>query len=47
VTGTNEGGLVEIEKGVVPGELVVLEGMDRLEEGTQVTVRMQDDQAKS
>ncbi len=47
VTRTNEGGLVEIEKGVVPGELVVLEGMDRLEEGTQVTVRMQDDQAKS
>jgi multidrug efflux system membrane fusion protein len=47
VTGTYEGGLVEIQKGLIPGDVVVLEGMDRLEEGTQVTVRMKDDQAKS
>lgn len=47
VTGTSEGEVVEIQKGVAPGEVVVLEGMDRLEEGTQVTVHMKDDNAKS
>jgi multidrug efflux system membrane fusion protein len=47
VTGTSEGEAVEIQKGVAPGEVVVLEGMDRLEEGTQVTVHMKDDNAKS
>jgi membrane fusion protein, multidrug efflux system len=47
VTGTSEGEVVEIQKGVAPGEVVVLEGMDRLEEGTQVTVHMKDDDAKS
>jgi membrane fusion protein, multidrug efflux system len=45
--GTSEGEVVEIQKGVAPGEVVVLEGMDRLEEGTQVTVQMKDDNAKS
>lgn len=47
VTGTSEGDVVEIQKGVAPGEVVVLEGMDRLEEGTQVAVHMKDDDAKS
>lgn len=45
VMGTSEGELVEIQKGLVPGDVVVLEGMDRLEEGTQVTVHMNDDVA--
>lgn len=47
VTGTGEDGLVEIQEGLAPGEVVVLEGMDRLEEGTQVTVHMKDGDAKS
>jgi multidrug efflux system membrane fusion protein len=45
VTGTSEGELVEIQKGLAPGDVVVLEGMDRLEEGTQVTVHMKEDAA--
>ncbi|HEY0342609.1 MAG TPA: efflux RND transporter periplasmic adaptor subunit, partial [Steroidobacteraceae bacterium] len=47
VTGVSEDGLVEIQQGLTPGEVVVLEGMDRLEEGTQVTVQMKDGSAKS
>jgi multidrug efflux system membrane fusion protein len=47
VTGISEGELVEVQKGLVPDDVVVLEGVDRLEEGTQVTVHMKDDKAKS
>jgi multidrug efflux system membrane fusion protein len=43
VTATSESDLVEIQKGLVPGDVVVLEGMDRLEEGTRVTVHMKED----
>ena len=38
--GTAEGGVVEITSGLVAGEVVVLEGVDRLAAGTKVTVQM-------
>lgn len=37
-TGTREGDLVEIVQGLQPGEVVVLEGVDRLAEGSKVAV---------
>jgi len=36
--GTTEGGQVEITEGIKPGDVVVLEGIDRLEDGTAVAV---------
>lgn len=38
--GTHEGGWVEITSGLGAGEVVVLEGVDRLAAGTQVAVQM-------
>ena len=38
--GTTESGVVEIASGLVPGEVVVLEGVDRLAEGSRVAVQM-------
>ncbi|MES2825101.1 MAG: MdtA/MuxA family multidrug efflux RND transporter periplasmic adaptor subunit [Pseudomonadota bacterium] len=38
--GTAEGGLVEITSGLAAGEVVVLEGVDRLAAGTKVAVQM-------
>jgi len=43
--GTVEGGVVEIINGLKAGEVVVLEGVDRLSSGTKVAVQMKD-QAK-
>lgn len=40
--GTAEGGLVEITGGLAAGEVVVLEGVDRLAAGTKVAVQMKD-----
>jgi multidrug efflux system membrane fusion protein len=40
--GTAEGGLVEITAGLAAGEVVVLEGVDRLASGTKVAVQMKD-----
>jgi len=40
--GTVEGGLVEVEKGLKPGETVVLEGVDRLSSGSKVAVQMKE-----
>jgi len=37
-----EGGLVEVEKGLKPGETVVLEGVDRLSSGSKVAVQMKE-----
>jgi multidrug efflux system membrane fusion protein len=37
-TGTSEGDVVEIRQGLQPGEVVVLEGVDRLQEGSRVAV---------
>jgi len=40
--GTIEGGMAEIADGLEPGEVVVLEGVDRLADGSKVTVQMRD-----
>jgi len=45
--GTVEGDSVEIQKGLQPGDLVVLEGVDRLQEGTKVTVRMRGEEVSA
>ncbi len=37
--GTGEGEMVEILQGLMPGDEVVLEGVDRLQEGTRVSIR--------
>jgi multidrug efflux system membrane fusion protein len=47
VVGTNEGELVEIQSGLAPGDLVVLEGVDRLQEGTKVALRMKADESSA
>jgi multidrug efflux system membrane fusion protein len=39
VTGTSEGEFVEIKSGLQPGEVVVLEGVDRLQTGSKVSLR--------
>ncbi|MDR3414708.1 MAG: efflux RND transporter periplasmic adaptor subunit [Nevskia sp.] len=44
--GTIEGGQAEILSGLAPGEVVVLEGVDRLAPGSKVAVRMQGKPAK-
>lgn len=41
-TGTVEGGMVEITSGLTSGEIVVLEGVDRLAAGTKVAVQMKE-----
>jgi multidrug efflux system membrane fusion protein len=38
-TGPSQGNLIAIERGLVPGELVVVEGADRLREGSRVSLR--------
>ncbi|MGH7987437.1 MAG: MdtA/MuxA family multidrug efflux RND transporter periplasmic adaptor subunit [Candidatus Binataceae bacterium] len=39
-TGASEGGLVEITSGLAPGEVVVTNGTDKLQQGSRVTVQM-------
>jgi membrane fusion protein, multidrug efflux system len=46
-TGTAEGEFVEIVKGLQSGEVVVLEGVDRLQTGTKVSTRSKDAAAPS
>ncbi|MGA2091406.1 MAG: MdtA/MuxA family multidrug efflux RND transporter periplasmic adaptor subunit [Endomicrobiales bacterium] len=41
VSGPSEGDNVSIEKGVSPGDIVVIEGADKLKEGTKVDLQMQ------
>jgi len=43
--GTNEGGETEITSGVAPGDVLVMTGVDKLAEGTPVTVQLADDQS--
>lgn len=38
--GLTEGDDVAIDKGLAPGEVVVIDGIDKLQAGTKVTVRM-------
>ena len=40
VVGPSEGDDVSIAKGLAPGEVVVIEGVDRLQQGTKVNARM-------
>jgi multidrug efflux system membrane fusion protein len=40
VVGPSEGDDVAVESGLAPGEVVVIEGMDRLQRGMKVTARM-------
>jgi multidrug efflux system membrane fusion protein len=40
VTGSTEGDETSVEKGLEPGDIVVIDGIDRLERGTKVIVRM-------
>jgi membrane fusion protein, multidrug efflux system len=42
VVGTSEGDEVVIVSGLAPGEVVVIEGVDRLQRGTRVAARMAD-----
>jgi multidrug efflux system membrane fusion protein len=42
VVGPSEGDEVVIESGLAPGEVVVIEGVDRLQRGTKVAARMAD-----
>jgi multidrug efflux system membrane fusion protein len=42
--GTTEGNETEIVSGVAPGDVLVMTGVDKLEEGTKVAVEMADDQ---
>lgn len=41
VTGPSEADQTVIQKGVAPGETVVVEGVDKLQDGTKVTVHLQ------
>ena len=43
-TGTTEGNDTQIISGVAPGDILVMTGVDKLQEGTKVTVEMADDQ---
>jgi len=45
--GVTEGGNTEITGGIAPGEVLVMTGVDKLQEGTPVTVQMADDQPGS
>ena len=42
--GTSEGNDTQIISGVAPGDILVMTGVDKLQEGTKVTVEMADDQ---
>ena len=42
--GTTEGNETEIASGLAPGDVLVMTGVDKLEEGTKVAVEMADDQ---
>ena len=42
VLGPSEGDDVAIESGLAPGEVVVIEGVDRLQRGTKVAARLAD-----
>ncbi len=41
--GTTEGNETEVASGVAPGDVLVMTGVDKLEEGTKVAVEMTDD----
>jgi multidrug efflux system membrane fusion protein len=43
--GVAEGDNAEITSGIDPGDVLVMTGVDKLQEGTPVTVQMADDQA--
>ena len=43
--GTSEGEWVEITKGLQAGDVVVLEGVDRLQNGGKVAVRMRGEES--
>jgi multidrug efflux system membrane fusion protein len=45
VQGVTEGDSTEITSGVAPGDVLVMTGVDKLSEGTRVTVQMADEQA--
>jgi multidrug efflux system membrane fusion protein len=40
VLGPSEGDEIAIESGLTPGEVVVIEGVDRLQRGTKVAARL-------
>lgn len=40
--GTIEGDVAQVEKGIEPGEKVVIDGIDKLQQGSKVNVRMTD-----
>ncbi len=41
---TTDGNSTEVTSGVKPGDVLVMTGVDKLQEGTKVTVQMADDQ---
>jgi len=43
--GTTEGNETEVTSGIQPGDVMVMTGVDKLEEGTKVAVELADDQA--
>lgn len=45
VAGTREGDFVEIAEGLKPDEIVVLEGVDRLQSGSKISLRMREETA--
>ena len=42
--GVTEGDSTEVTSGLAPGDVLVMTGVDKLQEGTQVTVQMAEDQ---
>jgi multidrug efflux system membrane fusion protein len=47
VVGPSEGDEVAIESGIAPGEVVIIEGVDRVQRGTKVAVRTAGDRSDS
>jgi multidrug efflux system membrane fusion protein len=45
VLGTSEGNETEVTSGIAPGDVLVMTGVDKLQEGTKVAVEMADEQA--
>jgi multidrug efflux system membrane fusion protein len=43
--GVTEGDNAEVTSGAAPGDVLVMTGVDKLQEGTRVTVQMADEQA--
>jgi multidrug efflux system membrane fusion protein len=41
--GTTEGDNIDVDKGLQPGEMIVVEGQDKLQDGTKVDVRIPND----